>query len=263
MIMTTHLTRTGRTVLAVGLGMLLVLLSGVTGSGATLAPHEPLRQTVVETLLTEAVTKEGTDAAFDIRLLSPRLPMANHSQSAATLSLAIQSLDREGGRVSASLLVVFEDGRTHSVPIHAQIRAMVSLPVLQRDLARDSIIGADDIAYAEFPSNRHHDRAIADIEEIVGKVTTRRLRAQRPLHASDLAEFELIDRGQTVELIYHHAGLHLQAFGIALEPGSESDPIRVRNIDTERVVVGRIDGRGRVRLGPVPPITQHTARAER
>ena len=74
----------------------------------------------------------------------------------------------------------------------------------------------------------------------------RQLRAGQALRVADLAKPDLVQRDQTVTLIYQSAGLYLTIRGKALESGTEGDVVNVLNLQSKRTVSGIVIGRGQV-----------------
>ena len=86
----------------------------------------------------------------------------------------------------------------------------------------------------------------------------KQLRAGQPLRTADLAKPDLVQRDQTVTLIYQAAGLYLTIRGKALESGTEGDVVSVVNLQSKRTVSGVVIGRGQVSISvatPRPPST--------
>jgi flagella basal body P-ring formation protein FlgA len=79
------------------------------------------------------------------------------------------------------------------------------------------------------------------------------LRAGQALRVADLAKPDLVQRDQTVTLIYESAGLYLTIRGKALEAGTEGDVVSVLNLQSKRTVSGTVIGRGQVSISVATP----------
>ena len=81
----------------------------------------------------------------------------------------------------------------------------------------------------------------------------KQLRAGQPLKSADLGKPDLVQRDQSVTLIYESVGLYLTIRGKALENGTEGDVVNVMNLQSKRTVSGVVTGRGQVTIsGPTP-----------
>ncbi len=70
---------------------------------------------------------------------------------------------------------------------------------------------------------------------------------------ADLAKPDLVQRDQSVTLIYESPGLYLTIRGKALENGTEGDVVNVINLQSKRTVSGTVIGRGQVSISVATP----------
>lgn len=88
--------------------------------------------------------------------------------------------------------------------------------------------------------------ALADLE---GKVAKRTLLPGRYVKASALREAYLVEKGVPVEMVYVSGGLSISATAVTLEAGAAGDLVKLRNIDSGKIVSGVVMVDGRVRVG--------------
>jgi len=87
------------------------------------------------------------------------------------------------------------------------------------------------------------------LEQVMGKITRRTLIAGKPIALSAITAQLLIERGQQVRMVFNADTLSISSIGVALQPGSIGDVIRLRNIDSGVVVSGRVQEDGHVEIG--------------
>jgi len=87
------------------------------------------------------------------------------------------------------------------------------------------------------------------IEQVIGKTARRMLIAGKPIAISAIAEPLVIERGQQVTMVFRSGSLTINSIGIALQPAGAGDVIRLRNIDSNIVVTGRVKQDGHVEIG--------------
>jgi flagella basal body P-ring formation protein FlgA len=102
----------------------------------------------------------------------------------------------------------------------------------------------------------------ASRELAVGMQMRRAVRAGQVLKTTDLAKPDLVQRDQTVTLIYQTAGIYLTTRGKALESGTEGDVVSVLNLQSKRTIAGRVTGRGQVSVDIVTAKPAQTSDAE-
>lgn len=128
----------------------------------------------------------------------------------------------------------------------------VEAAVLTRALDRNDIIKASDITIERRPKAEVGTDA-ASGTQAVGMQSRRPLRAGHPLRAADLAKPDLVQRDQSVMLIYESAGIYLTIRGKALESGTEGDVVTVLNLQSKRTISGTVTGRGQVSIAVATP----------
>src|SRR4030081_547135 len=134
----------------------------------------------------------------------------------------------------------------------------VEAAVLARNVERnEQIKSADGVVESRPKAEGGGDRATR--ERAVGMQARRQLRAGQALKAADLVKPDLVQRDQTVTLIYDVTGLYLTIRGKALEGGAEGDVVSVLNLQSKRTGTGGVIGRGQVAISVATPRPAATA----
>jgi flagella basal body P-ring formation protein FlgA len=79
------------------------------------------------------------------------------------------------------------------------------------------------------------------------------MHAGQPLRTADLLKPDLVQRDQSVTVIYESPGLYLTTRGKALDNGTEGDVVNVLNPLSKRTVTGIVSGRGQVTIQVATP----------
>jgi flagella basal body P-ring formation protein FlgA len=95
------------------------------------------------------------------------------------------------------------------------------------------------------------DAAVRD--QAVGMQMRHGMRAGRPLRVADLVRPDLVQRDQTVTIIYQTAGIYLTTRGKALDSGTQGDVVNVVNAQSNRTITGIVTGRGQVTIQVATP----------
>jgi flagella basal body P-ring formation protein FlgA len=128
----------------------------------------------------------------------------------------------------------------------------VEAAVLARGIERNEVIKSSDVVVERRPRAEVGGDA-ATRDRAVGMQARKQLRAGQALRVADLARPDLVQRDQTVTLIYEAAGLYLTIRGKALEGGTEGDVVSVLNLQSKRTVSGVVTGRGLVSVTVATP----------
>jgi flagellar basal body P-ring formation protein FlgA len=128
----------------------------------------------------------------------------------------------------------------------------VEAAVLARGIERNEVIKSSDVVVERRPK-AEVGNDVASRDRAVGMQARRQLRAGQALKVADLAKPDLVQRDQTVTMIYETAGLYLTVRGKALEGGTEGDVVSVLNLQSKRTVTGTVIGRGQVSISIATP----------
>ena len=122
-----------------------------------------------------------------------------------------------------------------------QAESLVAL----RTLPAQTVVTEADVTLVE----AQIDGALTAVAPALGLQVKTTVYAGRPLRAENLGAPALVDRNQTVTLIYAAGGLIILAEGRALARGAEGEVIRALNLASKTTVSGRVDGQGRLVVG--------------
>ena len=128
----------------------------------------------------------------------------------------------------------------------------VEAAVLARGVERNELIKASDVVIERRPK-AEVGGDLAPRDRAVGMQARKQLRAGQALKIADLARPDLVQRDQSVTLIYESTGLYLTIRGKALEGGTEGDVVSVMNLQSKRTVSGVVTGRGQVSVSMSMP----------
>lgn len=114
--------------------------------------------------------------------------------------------------------------------------------VAARTIRAQAVIAPDDVALADgdMPG------AVADLREAVGLEARVAIYAGHPVRAGDLAPPALVERNQSVTLVFQRGALSIRTEGRALDRGAAGDAVRVMNTTSKATVIAVIGADGGV-----------------
>ena len=130
----------------------------------------------------------------------------------------------------------------------------VEAAVLARNVERSEVLKSSDVLVERRAKSEVGSDATSR-DRAVGMQARRQLRAGQALRVADLARPDLVQRDQSVTLIYEATGLYLTVRGKAMESGTEGDVVNVMNLQSKRTVSGTVTGRGQVSISVATPRT--------
>jgi len=139
-----------------------------------------------------------------------------------------------------------------ATPALAQGTVRVVVPA--RDIARGEVIADRDLTYADMPGNALMGGTITRPADAAGMQARRMLRAGQPISDNDMRRPVVVNRGQTVTMLFEAPGVELTAMGRAMSEGGVGDTVTVQNPASFRMVSAVVTAPGTVRAtGPASP----------
>lgn len=114
------------------------------------------------------------------------------------------------------------------------------IPAFKSYVQKGHVIDYSDLVTVKIPNKKIAPQLIEKNEQIIGKAAKRRLAPNQPISLKDLTAPSIIKKGTNVKMLFDKPGLHIEAQGIALQGGAEGDYIKVRNLDSNKVVKAKI-----------------------
>ncbi len=213
----------------------------VTRASRVIAAHD------IEMLLASTLAKNYSlgDAA-DISITFDRTLRAVQVEPSVTAAPRIEQLryDPRGGRFEATLEV--PDAPYARIRLVGTAVATAEVVELLRPLARGEVIKIADLALKRVPRLQITSDTLTDPDQAIGLAARGAIDADRPVRRSDLTKPELVQRNESVTIVYQAPGIMLAVRGTALDGGTAGDMIDVVNVQSNRTVRGTIVGPGQV-----------------
>lgn len=211
-------------------------------------PGRPLAREEVLLALRAALRPQGLEEEMEIEPIGFAVPMVPER---AFVQLAVEGavLDAAGGRFAATLAVLAEGQPTQRIRLGGRVVNTLPMVVAVRRLAPGEVVGSGDVRVIRVPASRLRPGAAQGPEQVVGQAMRRPAMAEQPLLVADLMPRALVQRGQTVVMLFEAPGMTLTAQGRALEAAPRGATVPVMNLASQAVVEAEVIAPGRVRVG--------------
>jgi flagellar basal body P-ring formation protein FlgA len=120
---------------------------------------------------------------------------------------------------------------------------------IDHPVERGQVIKASDITVLRRPKSETN--ALTDSKAVAGMAARRALRPGQALTAADLQKPEIVQRNDTVTIVFQVPGVTLTLRGQAQDAGALGDSINVLNLESKRVVQAVIAGPNRVTVSAI------------
>ena len=141
--------------------------------------------------------------------------------------------------------VEYDARRRFSVWARVRVSAAGPRVIALEALAAGKPVGKDQVrleTHDDFPMRNDIARSL---EEVIGRIPRRAVRAGLPVLRSDLAEAFQVERGDTVEVTAVSGAAQLELEALAQASGRQGDVISLRNPRSGKIFRARIEGKGR------------------
>ncbi len=126
--------------------------------------------------------------------------------------------------------------------IAGTIERTLSLPVLKKSLTKGDVISAADLDWISVSDKTVEKNWVMDADNVIGLSPRKLVTSGKPLVLNDFESPVMVERGQTVTLVYKSDGISLNTTGKAAQPGRKGDIIRVTNISSNKIISGIVSG---------------------
>jgi len=156
-----------------------------------------------------------------------------------------------GGRLwgKTSVGVRCEGDFAWTIYVPAEVKVLANVLHIARPVARDQIVGFDDVTLQMVNLTQIPEGALTEYEQAVGKIAAMNLMAGQPVRQNMLRAPYIILRGQNVKLMVVGRGFSVSSDGHALSDASDGQVVQVRN-SAGRVISGLARPNGIVEVRP-------------
>lgn len=228
-------------VLALTSSMLLALLllgSNPSDAAPALHSHDDVLQAAIA-----VVQPRAPRATVEAQTLDPRLQLrACAVPLEAEMPLGVALTARINVRVRCTAPAAW------SLLVPVTISTETPVYVAQVAIRADEKISAVHLRreVRKFPGT--DDCCVRDAKEILGKVLRRPLAAGSIVQRADIETADAVKRGEIVTIVTGNASFEVRASGVALADAKPGEPVRIRHAESLRVIQGRADTPGIVRV---------------
>ncbi|MCF8031317.1 MAG: flagellar basal body P-ring formation chaperone FlgA, partial [Desulfohalobiaceae bacterium] len=140
------------------------------------------------------------------------------------------------------------DGKLEANPtLRGRLEATAPVVVASRDMKRSTVLSAGDLEVEKRDITRSDDPLLGK-RKATGMRLKRSVRSGDILERRNLARPILVQRGEVVTMEASKGRLLLTAKGVARSRGKKGETIKVRNTGSQREILCKVVGSGRVRV---------------
>jgi flagella basal body P-ring formation protein FlgA len=177
---------------------------------------------------------------IEVRQLDPRLRMPLCDKE---LTASLES-PRPVGRVTTR--VRCEGSSPWTVFVPAQVHLFRNVVTAIRPLKRDTVVSEQDVAMRERDIGQLGQGFLSSIDQAVGQKMLRPMVIDQIISPNFLEQPQMVRKGDEVVITARSGSIAVRMPGEALSDGAFNEQIRVRNLNSKRVIKANITGPGQV-----------------
>jgi flagella basal body P-ring formation protein FlgA len=202
-------------------------------------------QGFLEFSVEDYLASSQTEGRYEIQVnpLDPRLRMPMCDKE---LTASLESPARPLGRVTVK--VRCEGASPWTVFIPAQVRLFRDIVTTARPLRRMGIVEPEDVTLRERDISLINQGYLTSVDQAIGQKLTRPMVADQVITLVHLEQAEVISKGDQVVITARSGTLSVRMPGEALSNGGLRDQIRVKNLNSQRVIKAQVIAPGQVEV---------------
>ncbi len=175
-------------------------------------------------------------------------PSILKDESLKIRSVNFSRLPDSNGNGICFVEVVDKKGQARNVFVAFKAMHKKRIYVLKEAMKRGEIITEDKIVSKEIIFNEDEKGYPSEVEDIVGKQLKRDLNAGTAITKDMIEDYFVIKRNDLVNIVLEYKKLIVKAKGRAIDRGRIGDFIRVKNLTSQKEVLGKVTGSGIVKV---------------
>jgi flagella basal body P-ring formation protein FlgA len=196
----------------------------------------------VKEALIASLQEKGINDKFTLDTGASKLEITLPQSSPATVEVSNLTYNPRTNRFDATISAPSASNPVKQTTISGSVRPITSIPVLKSSIRNGDLIGSGDIDWIDLYTAEIQPDMLLKAEDLIGKTPRRMAIAGKPVHVLDLQSPQLVDRGETVTIVFEQGPLMLTASGKALQNGAKDDVIRVVNNSSNRPIDAIVSG---------------------
>jgi flagellar basal body P-ring formation protein FlgA len=132
--------------------------------------------------------------------------------------------------------------------VRVRIEVLREFVVCVKNIDRNSILSTDDVTMQKKWVKHITMNAVSSLNEAVGKTMVVSVRANAQITRSMLKEVLPVKRGKLVQVILDNGLMKIMMNGVAEEDGAEDAVVKVRNLNSNKIIYARVVGQAKVQV---------------
>ena len=178
----------------------------------------------------------------------PKDKLLPASEGIIRLEVSQTDANKDRGNVQLVVRILINEKLYVKVPVFFNIRVYEDIVTSNRKIDRNSILTLDNLVINRVETTKLAGLTFANIEDLLGKRVIRALSPNAPITAEIVDNPPAIKKGDFIKIFVQTGNLHVVTKGVAKEDGYLGKIIRIKNIDSNKELYGKVEDSSSVKI---------------
>ncbi len=132
--------------------------------------------------------------------------------------------------------------------VRVRIEVLRDFVVSLNTIAKNTVLTADEVTVQKKWVKRIPMNAISSLDDAVGKTIVVSIRPNALITRSMLREVKPVKKGRMVQVLLDNGAMRIIMSGLAEEDGADDAVVKVRNLNSNKIIYARVVGPSRVQI---------------
>lgn len=177
-----------------------------------------------------------------------RLPEMGNLSGRITYSIESRTSEEYIGDTSFNVRIFANGIFLKEETVRVRIEVLREFVVSLNSLERNKILSSDDVAVQKKWVKRIPMNAVSSLDEVIGKTIIVGIRPNAQITRNMLKEVMPVKKGKMVQVILDNGIMKIIMSGVAEEDGAEDAMVKVRNLNSNKIIYARVIGQSKVQV---------------
>ncbi|CAG0940951.1 hypothetical protein BROC_01221 [Candidatus Brocadiaceae bacterium] len=164
------------------------------------------------------------------------------------LEVSQSDANKDRGNVQLVVRILIDEKLRLKVPVFFNIRVYEDIVTSNRKIDRNDILTLDNLVINRAETTKLAGLTFANVEDLLGKRAIRPILPNAPITAEIVDNPPAIKKGDFIKIFVQTGNLHIVTKGVAKEDGYLGKIIRIKNIDSNKELYGKVEDSSSVKI---------------
>lgn len=156
--------------------------------------------------------------------------------------------NKDRGNIQLIVRIFINDKQYLKIPVFFNIRVYEDIVVSNKKINRHDILDTADLVVKRMETTKFADITFDNVKDLVGKRAISPIQPNTPITAEIIDNPPAIKKGDFIKVLVQSDNFHITTKGVAKEDGYLGKIIRVKNIDSNKELYGKVEDSATVKI---------------